>query len=68
MFEKPLQIIKYNNFSLGKNKKLIFNLGSKRKYKLHSQNLEHYLNSGLQLKKNSENFRIQTRNIFKSLY
>ena len=41
-----------DNFSLGKNKKLISNLGNKRKYKLHYQNLKLYLNLGLQLKKN----------------
>ena len=40
-----------DNFSLGKNKKLISNLGNKRKYKLHYQNLKLYLNLGLQLKK-----------------
>ena len=34
MFSKyQLQIIEDNNFSLGKNKKLIPNLGNKRKYK-----------------------------------
>ena len=31
--EYQLQIIEDNNFSLGRNKKLIFNLGNKRKYK-----------------------------------
>ena len=34
----------------GKNKKLIFNLGNQRKYKLYFQNLKLYLNLGLQLK------------------
>ena len=33
-----LQIMKDNNFSLGKSKKLIPNLGNKIKYKLHYQN------------------------------
>ena len=39
-----------NNFSLGKNKKLIPNLGNKRKYKFHYQNLKLCLNLGLQSK------------------
>ena len=46
-----LQIIEYNNFSLVKNKKLMSNLGNKRKYKLYYQNFEYYLSLGLQLKK-----------------
>ena len=46
-----LQITEDNNFSLGKNKKLISNLGNKRKYKFHYQNLKLCLNLGLQLKK-----------------
>ena len=46
-----LQITEDNNFSLGKNKKLISNLGNKRKYKFHNQNLKLCLNLGLQLKK-----------------
>ena len=33
-----LKIIKDNNFSLGRNEKLISNLGNKRRYKLHHQN------------------------------
>ena len=36
--EYQLQIIESNNFSLGKNKKLIPNLSNKRKYKLNYQN------------------------------
>ena len=39
-----LQIIEDNNFSFGKIKKLILNLGNKRKYKLHYQNLKLYYN------------------------
>ena len=50
LLKNPIQIIKDINSSLSK-KKLIPDLGSKRKYKLHSQNLALYLNSGLQLKK-----------------
>ena len=46
-----LQIIEHNNFFLGKNKKLFPNLGNKRTYKLHYQNLKLYLSLGLQLKK-----------------
>ena len=46
-----LQIIKDNNCNLGKKKKLIPNLGDKRKYKLHYQKLKLYLNSGLLLRK-----------------
>ena len=57
-----LQIIKDNDFSLGKKKKLIPNLGDKKKkkkkYKLHYQKLKLYLNlfkiylnSGLLLRK-----------------
>ena len=67
LFKYQLQIIEDNNFSLGKNKKLIANLGNKRKCKLHNQNLKRYLNLGLQLKK-SWNIRIQTRTIFKTIY
>ena len=48
--EYQLQIIEDNNFSFGKNKKLIPNLGNKRKCKLHYQNLKLYLNLGLQFK------------------
>ena len=47
--EYQLQIIEDKIF--GKNKKLILNLGNKRKYKLYHQNLKLYLNLGLQLKK-----------------
>ena len=36
--EYQLQIIENNNFSLGKNKRLIPNLGKIRKYKFHYQN------------------------------
>ena len=46
-----LQITEDDNFFLGKNKKLILNLGNKRKYKFHYQNIKLYLNVGLQLKK-----------------
>ena len=46
-----LQITEDNNFSLGKNKKLIPNLGNKRIYKFHYQNLKLCLNLGLQLRK-----------------
>ena len=43
-----LQIIKDNyKFFLGINKRLIPNLGNKRKYKLHYQNLKLNLNLGL---------------------
>ena len=43
MSNYQLQIIKCNNFSLAKNEKFIPNLGNKRKYKLHYQNLKLYL-------------------------
>ena len=46
-----LKIIGDNTFFLLKNKKLIPSLDSKRKYKLHYQNLKLYLNLELQLKK-----------------
>ena len=46
--EYQLQIIEDNNFSIGKNKKLIPN---KRKYKLRYQNLKLYLNLVLHLKR-----------------
>ena len=46
-----LQIIGDNNVCLGKNKKLIPNVGNKRKYKLHYQKLNLYFNLGLQFKK-----------------
>ena len=46
-----LKIIEDNNFSLGKNRKLIPNRSNKRKYKLHYQNLKLYLNLEIQLKK-----------------
>ena len=46
-----LHIVWYNNFSLGKSKKLILNLGNKTKYKLQNQNFKVYLTLGLQLKK-----------------
>ena len=42
--EYQLQIIEDNNSSHGENKALIPNLGNKRKYKLHHQNLKLYLN------------------------
>ena len=42
--EYQLQIIEDNNSSHGENKTLISNLGNKRKYKLHHQNLKLYLN------------------------
>ena len=42
--EYQLQIIEDNNSSHGENKTLILNLGNKRKYKLHHQNLKLYLN------------------------
>ena len=51
LFDYQLQIIEDNNFSHGKNKKLLPNLNHKRKYKLHYQNLQLYLNLRLQLKK-----------------
>ena len=38
--EYQLQIIKYNNSTLGKNKKPTPNLDNKRKYKLHYHNLK----------------------------
>ena len=44
--EYQLQIIEDKSF--GKNKKLIFNLGNKRKDKLDDQNLKLHLNLGLQ--------------------
>ena len=47
MLEYQLQIKKDNSIFLGKNEKLILNLGNKRKYKLHHQNLELYLNLAL---------------------
>ena len=46
-----LQIIEDNNFFLGKNKKLLPNLGNKGKYKLHYRNLKLYSSLALQLKK-----------------
>ena len=48
--KNQLQIIKDNNFSLGKNKKPISKLSNKRKYKLHYQNVKLYSNLGLKLK------------------
>ena len=45
------QIIGDNNFSLGYNKEFIPNLGNKRKYKLHYQNMKLYFSLELQLKK-----------------
>lgn len=46
-----LQIIEDNSTFSGKNKKLIPNLGNKRIYKFHYQNLKLCLNLGLQLRK-----------------
>ena len=62
-----LQIIEDNLF-LCKNKNLINNLGNKSKCKLHYQNLKLCLSLGLQLIKNSQNIRIQTRTNFKAIY
>ena len=45
------KITEDNNFSIAKNKNLIPNLGNKRKYMLHFQNLNIYLDLGLQFKK-----------------
>ena len=45
------KITEGNNFSIAKNKNLIPNLGNKRKYMLHFQNLNIYLDLGLQFKK-----------------
>ena len=67
MSENQLQMIK-DNFSLGKSKTLIPNLGNKRKCKLHYQRLKRSLSLGLQLKKKSHNIKIQTRTIFKTIY
>ena len=44
-----LEIIEENSFYLGRNKNLIPNLGSKRKRKLHYQNLRLNLNLNLGL-------------------
>ena len=41
-----------DNFFLGKNKKLISNLGNKRKYKLHYQNLKTLFKFRVAVKKN----------------
>ena len=49
MSEYQLQTIEYNNFSLAE-KKLIPNLGNKRKCKLHYQNLKLYLRLELKFK------------------
>ena len=49
-----LQIIDNNNFSLGKNKRLVPNLGNKRKHKLHYQNLKLYFHLDSQLKNSIE--------------
>ena len=38
LHDYQLKIIEGSNFSLGKNKKLILNLGNRRKYKIHYQN------------------------------
>ena len=46
-----LRFVKYRNFSIGK-KKLIPNLGNKRKYKFYYQNLKLHFSLWLQLKKN----------------
>ena len=41
--EYQIKIIEDNKFSLAKTKKLIPNLGNKRKYQLHYQNFKIYL-------------------------
>ena len=61
--EYQLQFVKDDNFSLGKNKSLIPNLGNKGNHKLHYKNLKLYLKLGLQFKK-SQGIRIQTITIF----
>ena len=51
MSKFELLIIEDNNFSFGKNKKLIAKLGNKKKYKLNYPNIKPYLYLELQLKK-----------------
>ena len=51
LFDYQLQIIEDNNFSLAKTKRNITNLGNKRKYKLHHQNLKLYFILELQFQK-----------------
>ena len=46
-----LKIIRNNNYFHGKNKKLISNLGNKRKHKLHYQDLKLFLELELPIKK-----------------
>ena len=57
--KNQLQIIKDNNFSLGKNKKPISKLSNKKKYKLHYQNVKLYSNLWLKLKINSYNIEFK---------
>ena len=51
----------------GKTEKRIPNLGNKRKYKLHYQDLKLYLELGLQLKKVLE-LEFKSKNILKTVY
>ena len=62
-----LKIKRNNNFFHGKNKKLISNLGNKRKHKLHYQDLKLFLELGLIVKKNYRVLKF-TENAFSKPY
>ena len=59
--EYQIKIIEDNKFSLAKTKKLIPNLGNKRKYQLHYQNLKIYLKLQYQ-NSNKNHFQNHTSN------